>query len=278
MSLAIELRTVAGAMKRRFFPAPKRAALRALRLHSEQTPRRTPGRVQVLGLDLEYVDALTLVPQWEDIFVKRSLDFQSASASPRILDCGGNVGLASLWYKRAYPHARITSFEADPRIAATLQRNLAANGHRDVDVVNAAVWVENTTLEFRAEGTDSGAVASVAGETPGEVLRVPAIRLRDWLERDPVDLLKLDIEGAEAAVLEDIAPVLDRVAALQMEVHELDIERRLLPRCLAVLEARGFRYALDELVPITWRAEGRAQGPFRNAVSAWVLLVRAWRA
>jgi FkbM family methyltransferase len=279
MSLAIELRTVAGAMKRRFFPAPERAALRALRLHSEQTSRRTPGHVQVLGLELDYVDALTLVPQWEDIFVKRALAFECASASPRILDCGANVGLASLWYKRAYPQARITAFEADPRIASTLARNLASNGCADVEVVNAAVWVEHTTLAFRAEGTDSGAVESVAGDAPGEVLQVPAVRLRDRLERERVDLLKLDIEGAEQAVLEDIAPLLrQQVGALQMEIHDLTPNRRILPRCLELLTANGFHWALDELVPVDWRPEGRPQGPFPRAIPAYVVLVRAWHA
>jgi FkbM family methyltransferase len=277
VSLGIQLRTAAGLARRRLWPTPEQAALRILQHRAEQVARRTPGTVEILDMQLEYVDALSLVPQWQDIFVTRSLEFEPTSDAPRILDCGANVGLASLWLKRTFPRARITAFEADPQICRVLRRNMTANGAADVDVVQAAVWDRDTTLSFRAEGTDAGAIASVATSDEAPAVDVPAVRLRDYIERERVDLLKLDIEGAEYAVLHDIAPVLTRVAALQMEVHDFSPERRLLPGCLDLLQRHGFTYALDELVAATWRREGRRTGPFARAVPAWVLLVRAWQ-
>ena len=51
---------------------------------------------------------------------------------------------------------------------------------------------------------------------------MPSLRMRDVLARERIDLLKLDIEGAEDAVLADCEPVLDRVNAIVMDLHEFD--------------------------------------------------------
>ena len=158
-----------------------------------------------------------------------------------------------------------------------MARNFDRNGIHDIEVVQAAVWRENTTLPFRVEGSDSGAIDAVAAQTSGTLLDVPASRLRDWLIAAPVDLLKLDIEGAELDVLEDAADALHQVKAVQVEVHDFAAGRRLLPRCLLALERAGFTYALDDLTSATWRDEAAERTPFVRAVPAWVVLVRAWR-
>jgi FkbM family methyltransferase len=279
MSLTVVAGAAVRAARRRLWPTPEEKAWRAIRERAEREDRRTAGELRLLDLDIAYVDALSLAPQWHDIFVRRSLAFRAANAAPRVLDCGANVGLASIWIKREYPQARVTAFEADPAIFAVLQRNLQRNNFGDVEAVHAAVWRDTEPITFRCEGTDSGAVDQVAAATPGTVCRVPAMRLRDYLTSgSDVDLLKLDIEGAEGEVLADAADALDRVHAIQVEVHDFDASRRLLPRCLSLLEERGFEYALDDFTSATWRTEAKRRGPFANAVPAWIVLVRAWRA
>jgi FkbM family methyltransferase len=270
-----DARRLAGGLRRRLRPSPDEAARRQLEAEAARVGRHQSGRVQLAGLDIQYVDALSTVPQWDDLFVRGNLRVSFDHASPRVLDCGANIGLATLWLKRAHPGARITAFEADPAIAAVLARNLAANGAGDVEVVRAAVWSSATTLRFRAEGTDSGAVDEVAADTPGAAIAVPAVRLRDWVTREPIDLLKLDIEGAELEVLRDLAPVLDRVRALQMEVHDFALAERRLPACLELLTAAGFDYTLTDLHQASWRTAPPAAGPFPG-VAGWVILVRAW--
>src|SRR5438045_4004967 len=56
--------------------------------------------------------------QWNAIWERGHYAFSTTNPAPRILDCGANVGLASLYWKRTHPGARITAFEADPKIAA----------------------------------------------------------------------------------------------------------------------------------------------------------------
>src|SRR5207253_2597643 len=127
------------------FPSAETAAWRRAWHLAEMTPRFTPGTIRMLHYDLQYSDLLTLCPQWQDIFVRRVLDFEAATPAPRILDCGANVGLASLFFKRRYPSARVTAYEADPALFAMLQRNMRVNGAADVDARHAALWTTTGT-------------------------------------------------------------------------------------------------------------------------------------
>ena len=264
-------------MKRWLAPTPEMAAWHHACKISEHTPRHTPGRIQMGPYALRYSDLLTFCPQWHDIFVMRSLAFTTPAAAPRILDCGANVGLASLFFKREYPQARITAFEADPAIAAMLPENLRTNGASDVDVVTAAVWTGNGEIEFSADGADAGAITAVAGETGGDVKRVPAVRLADVLAQEPVDLLKLDIEGAETDVLADCEHQLGNVKALLLEVHEFIPSRRRCPALLQLLDRAGFSYAVTHITPLPWRQHDPATGPFPHRAHVWVEAVSAWR-
>lgn len=277
MSRLRALRYYTGAAWRRLNPTPEEAAWRRMCRLADRVPRRQRGRLRVMDYDLEYVDLLTTCPQWHDIFVRRQLEFRAASETPRILDCGANIGLASLYFKRLYPRARITAFEADPAVASVLAGNLTRNGAGDVERVAAAVWTTGGQVAFAAEGTDAGAIADVADGLAAPRLAVPAVRLRDYLAKERVDLLKLDIEGAELAVLADCEDVLGQVAALHVEVHDLTPGRRLLPSALNVLERAGFVTALDHVLPVTWRPYDACGAPFRSAPPIWLTTLRAWR-
>jgi FkbM family methyltransferase len=278
MSLTSNARALADRVHRRLWPTPDEAAGRALRKRTLRLAHGTAGVMKIQDLEIEFVDSLSLDPQWQDFFVRRSLAFTSEVDTPRVLDCGANIGLAAVWLKRAYPRARVTAFEADPHICDVLRRNLARNGLSDVEVVHGAIWSDNIPVAFRAQGAEGGAVDVVGADTVGPLIEVPAIRLRDVLARERVDFLKLDIEGAELDVLEDAEATLENVRAIHLEVHDFNVSRRVLPRCLLALERAGFTYAVGEVTPATWRRDQpRGDGPFPLAVPVWVATVRAWR-
>ncbi len=232
----------------------------------------------MMQYDLQYGDLLTFCPQWLDIFVDQSLAFRSLTPAPRILDCGANIGLASLYFKRLYPHASITAFEADPAIAGQLARNLRVNG-TDVEVVAAAVWTRTGDVTFAADRADSGSLVNTETGPSRTSIRVPSVRLADIVAREPISLLKLDIEGAEAEVLRDIAPYLGNVDALLLEVHEFRPESRRLPELLQLLGAAGMRYSVSHVTPLPDldAPEDRRRSPFPQSANAWVAAVCAWR-
>ena len=267
-----------GAIRRRIFESPEKAAWRLACRQAEITPRFTPGRIALADLDVRYADLLTLCPQWDDIFVKRTLAFTSATPSPRILDCGANVGLASLFFRRLYPDARITAFEADPALFDILDANLQANGAGSVEARHAALWTSTGTVTFQCEGSDSGMIGALPGAVVGRAQTVPSLRLREVLEEGPIDLLKLDIEGAEDVVLADCEPALHHVRAIVMDLHEFDPQVRQAPRVLELLSRTGFSYAIDEFVPLPWRGPAAADDtPFPGRALQWAMTVRAWR-
>jgi FkbM family methyltransferase len=238
----------------------------------------TRGRIQLHDYDLEYVDLLTLCPQWHDLFVREAFNIELAGESPRILDCGANVGLASLYFKKCHPRARITAFEPDRAIAEVLRGNLQRNGCDDIEVVEAAVWVQDGMVEFCREGADSGTIGRFSSGLRGARETVPSLRLANLLEAERVDLLKLDIEGGEEAVLSDCRKSLGGIRALLLDVHELDPERRVTSNVLGILSEVGFSWSLSDLCPLPWRPPvASRETPFPGTHLCWSMLVRAWK-
>ena len=264
-------RRLARDLRRELSPTPEQAVLRELERRAHREPRRTAGSIAIAPYDFAYVDAMTTWPQWDEIFIHDVLAFEPSRPRPRILDCGANVGIASMYFARSMPDASITAFEADPHIAGTCARNMKPHG---VEVVAAAVWTSTGTTQFVCEGSDAGAVASL-NITDGPVAAVPCVRLRDYL-CEPIDLLKLDIEGAELQVLEDCGDALGCVRALTLDLHEFDPRRRQTSRVFDLLETAGFQFELHSVAPVGQRA-GAIPSPFRDASSAWASTVRAWR-
>jgi FkbM family methyltransferase len=187
-----------------------------------------------------------------------------------------------LFFKRRFPAARITAYEADPALFAILTANLAGNNASDVETVHAALWTANGRVTFQAEGSDSGMIGTLSGAVAGTSVDVPSLRLRDVIAGDAsnrIDLLKLDIEGAEGAVLADCEPVLARVGAIVMDLHEFAPADRQVPRVLELLARNGFTYTVDEFVPQPWRPPvAPPTAPFPGKALVWSMTVRAWRA
>jgi FkbM family methyltransferase len=163
-----------------------------------------------------------------------------------------------------------------------LQHNLVVNGAADVETVQAALWTTNGRVTFQAEGSDSGMIGTLPGAVAGPIIDVPSLRLRDVIANDAnerIDLLKLDIEGAEDAVLADCEPVLNRIGAIVMDLHEFDPANRQAPRVLERLTRHSFTYAVDEFVTLPWRPPvSPPTAPFRRGPLVWSMTVRAWRA
>lgn len=249
--------------------------LQHLERDAARAPRYTHGVLAVGPFRIEYADAMSVWPQWDEIFIHDSLAFESDTPEPRILDCGANVGVSSIYFKRQYPQARITAFEADPVLAEMCGRNLAANSAGDVEVRAAAVWTAAGQVEFVCEGSDSGAIASLDPAVAGTRTVVPAVRLRDWLG-ERVDLLKVDIEGAELPVLQDCRDMLGNVRGMTIDLHEFDPSRRQTGALFALLDDAGFVFDMKHLSSLPWRTP-RVVSPFPDPSPVWAATVRAWR-
>ncbi len=210
-------------------------------------PHLVPGSILIGNHNIEYLDAHALASMWELQFFKRYNDFYTLNPTPRILDCGSNIGVSVLRYKELFPDAHITAFEPDPNIYAVLLRNISANALKNVDVVQAAVWSKVTELTFlpdRISDTQGGRLNINSGDKPQpEQIVVKTIWLGDYLQT-PVDFLKLDIEGAELDTLKSVQHLLKNVRQMMVEVHYQVEHPEVLTQILAILKDVGFKIAL----------------------------------
>lgn len=207
----------------------------------KKRPRYDPFTIQLSGTTFHGVDGPSFYHSFREIFVEEIYAFDAQTASPRIVDGGANVGLSILFFKKLYPESRIIGFEPSPKVFAVLQQNIDTCGFSDVELVRKALWIQDTELRFHQDGADAGHV--VQGEDAEETISVTACSLRPFLQ-EPVDLLKLDIEGAEVDVLRDCASELTNVRNLFVEYHSFADQPQRFNELTGVLSAAGFRYQI----------------------------------
>jgi len=206
------------------------------------TPRYTRRTVRVQGREIAVPDVASFLSTYRELFVEQMYRFEFPGPAPRILDLGANIGLSVLYFKELFPEARITAYEAEPAIFAYLEQNVRAQGLSGVKLVQGAVWHEDGELSFHAEGSDGGRIASDG--KPGNV-SVPAFDIRGILAAEAFDVLKMDIEGAEASVMEACRGLLDGFRYVFVEFHSAPGSPQRLHAILDVLSQAGFRYYLE---------------------------------
>ena len=191
---------------------------------------------------LRLVDGPSFAAQYEDIFVWECYDFPCDHPSPTIIDGGANVGAATIWWLARWPKARVVAFEPDPHVFEALAWNIRFLG--SVELHKCALSGGDSSV-FWSEGTDAGRLGS-AEEEADRVIRVPTIALSEVLDRlGSVDLLKLDIEGAETEVLEEAEEGLRRVGRIFVEYHSLEGRQQRLDSLLLLLQRQRFRYYIE---------------------------------
>jgi len=212
-------------------------------------PRFRETRARVHGLELAIPDPASFLISYREMFVERTLAFPWLGGEPRILDLGSNIGLSVLAFKRAFPRARVTALEPDPRLFGVLTRNVHGNGFTDVTLLQKAAWREATQLRFLPDGADGGRTLDpdtmpapgLEPAHPGRELEVDAIDIPALLREEPYDFVKIDIEGAERAVIPASASALGKVSYIFVEYHAISTEPPALASVIGPLEQAGFK-------------------------------------
>jgi FkbM family methyltransferase len=136
-----------------------------------------------------------------EVFYERQYDppeavaafLQSLGHPPTILDLGANIGLFAAFASMRFRDAQLVAFEPDPSNIELLRRVAAANDW-DWDVIEAAAAPADGVVPF-ASGRFTYSRIEEGGTS------VPAVDVMPFLQRS--DFAKVDIEGAEWAILED---------------------------------------------------------------------------
>jgi FkbM family methyltransferase len=128
-----------------------------------------------------------------------------------VVDAGAYPGDYALFAaRRVGPQGRVICFEPGAANRAVLERHIRRSGLQNLTVVPRGLWNQRATLRFRADG-----LASTAGaEDGGEAIEVaPLDDLLRELGVDRVDVLKMDIEGAEIEAIQGARETLARGVA-----------------------------------------------------------------
>jgi len=141
-----------------------------------------------------------------------------------VIDLGANIGLASLYLLNHFPSARVFAVEANPVTFQVLQSNLqrfCASGR--AGLLNAAAWHSQVELAgFNDRSDDHYSRFQVASTTDADNAAIAGLPMKNIIDKSgfpDVDLLKVDIEGAETAIFARDVEWLDRVRCIAIEFH-----------------------------------------------------------
>ncbi len=178
-----------------------------------------------------------------------------------VLDIGANVGLFTLRAKACSPRAKILAFEPMPDTLGALQKNILLHELAGVTVYPLALGAASATAQFTyypaAPGNSTLYPESKKFKMPqlenSTTLWVDMTTLSAVLARHPelcvIDLVKIDVEGAEAEVLAGLSdPDWARIRALVLEVDDSDGR---LEQIRTLLQRKGFAVIVNHapLVP-----------------------------
>lgn len=182
-----------------------------------------------------------------EIFTEDLYYFESNKPNPTILDIGANIGLATLYFKKHYPQAQITAIEPVAENFKLLEQNIFENNLIDTNALQVAVGPKAGTLTLHTDQNNNW--HSTAGVVEGNwtksqttvPMQVNAVTLSSLIDK-PIDLLKIDIEGAEQAVLQEALPKLGLVKQLLCEFHP--VANQNIADLVKQLEKIGFKVEL----------------------------------
>lgn len=206
---------------------------RALRLVNGSSNR--PRRIRVPDATICYRLNRGDIQTIREVWIQETYRLPRDAKPQLVIDLGANIGMTSVFLARRYGVRYIVAVEPSPDNARLARTNLLLNGI-DGTVIEAAVAAKDGEAYFAA-GQDSNLGRLASGGQKVKLLSIDSVLAASPTGR--ADLLKMDIEGGEAAVLEGAGSWLQRVDSLMVEFHPDVVDY---PALVAIIEAAGFRH------------------------------------
>lgn len=163
---------------------------------------------------------------YKKVFMDNEYDFNVTKPPEVLIDAGANIGLASIYFANKYPNAKIIAIEPEESNFQLLQKNVEP--YKNVVPLQAALWNENGKINlvdpgfghwgFMTESNDGD--KNSQGSQCHDVASLTIDKIMDDYGFDKINILKMDIEGAEKEVFSDSSKWISKVDALIVELHE----------------------------------------------------------
>jgi FkbM family methyltransferase len=173
---------------------------------------KTPVRLRVRTSDMAI---------YNEVLLRGAYDFDIPFLPKTIVDVGANIGMVSIYYANKYPDARIIAVEPEASNFAILLRNIEA--YPNIRPIHAALWNRNGEVNVSQNSSARKSFdkwAFVVQESEGVPVRAVTMQtLMSDMQISSIDILKVDIEGAEKEVFES-CDWMQCVQCLIIEVHD----------------------------------------------------------
>jgi len=220
---------------------------------------------QELSFPLTTVSLYTLYQVW----ISQMYAVRPETPVHTIVDLGANLGFTSRWLLGEFPESRLVAVEPETSNAAVLRDNLKQVA--SATVIEACVAPKDGEVYLHLDSRAD--CHKVVGGPSDRSVPVPAVSMPSLMQRcgiEQIDLLKMDIEGAEAALLgDDCEQWIGRVGCMVIEIHDElpidELERRMARHGFEVERSPDF--AVDRIaVCVNHRAQGVGlRGPMAHA-------------
>ncbi len=188
--------------------------------------------------------------------------------TPLIVDAGANIGASAIWFHLSFPQAKIVAIEPE---LANFELLRANTDGAPVETLNGAlvgrpgsVWLEDPgagSWGFRTSSKETGAsLAEVRGVTVGDLYELNAGACAPFI-------VKIDIEGGEAAVFAENTDWVPKTPVIAIELHDWILtgqaNSRAFLQCVSALD-RDFVYVGENVFSISNDLDRLSVGPPRK--------------
>lgn len=174
---------------------------------------------------------------FNEVLLRKAYDIPLSFTPAIIVDAGANIGMTSAFFASKYYGASIIAVEPATHNFELLQENTAR--YENISCLQAALWHEDTKLQLTDPGRGDNSL-QVKASDGGDVQAISVNSIIQQYNLSHIDVLKIDIEGAEAALFSTgYETWLPNVKVLIIELHE-KIKPGVSEQVFAVMKQYGF--------------------------------------
>ena len=157
------------------------------------------------------------------VFLEKSYQIKTNFKPKVIIDCGANIGLASVFFKNRYPEATIIAIEPEESNFKMLKANTNTNMYHNIHCLKKGVWNKSANLIVNDNGYGNWGftVDEVEYENSNTIAAISINEIMSKFNLQHIDILKIDIEGSEKELfLENFENWLSKTKILIIELHD----------------------------------------------------------